>query len=337
MEFGWGVVGIGQQARENMIPAIAAAEGAKLTGLCSTDPEKAKQLSEDYTADVYDSLDEMLAADNVDIVYIATPNFLHVPQAAQSIAAGKHVFIEAPHALSVDGANKLTEKARRADLKLGIGLHLRHHPLHISIKERVDRRELGDTKLIEAQYFMDIDWPDNWWKDDLRAGPASLMALGIHALDLVTWIKGEKVDEVMAMGPSSKSSLNTMLTVVLHFKDGSQGLVTCSSESGFAANRIAVTGNRGRIQADCALARGPFQTNLQGCYVDGEKTDEFDSVNPYQAQVEQFCKAIAQDTEFSPGGNDGRDLVESTCAIIESMKSRRSVKVGEIQRLIGGT
>ncbi len=339
MELRWGVVGTGSQARGNMIPAIAQARSAELTGLCTSEPDKAGDLAEQYQgARIYDSLDQMLAEDAVDVVYIATPNFLHVPQAVQSITAGKHVFLEAPSALSVDGANKLVEKARRAEVKLGVGMHLRHHPLHVSIKERVDRREIGDTKYIEAQYFLDIDWPDNWWRDDLRAGPAGLMALGIHALDLVTWIKGEKVSDLVALSYSGPDrNLNTLLTVVLSFQDGSQGLVSCSSQSGFGSNHLIVTGSKGRIQTHCALDRSAFPGKLQGCFTDGEQVLDFEDTDPYLAQVENFCAAINDDQEFHADGDDGRVLVEITCAVIESMKSRRVVRVGEIQRLTGGT
>ena len=62
------------------------------------------------------------------------------------------------------------------------------------------------------------------------------MALGIHALDLASWVKGLEVSEVMAIG---RSGFNTMLTVIMVFSDGSQGIVTCSSESGFAQNNIS--------------------------------------------------------------------------------------------------
>src|SRR6476659_1921730 len=89
--------------------------GASLVGVAASSPESARRAQAALGADrAFDSADEMVAADGIDVVHICTPNHLHVPLAEAALAAGKHVILEKPIALDAAGANELAAAADSA-------------------------------------------------------------------------------------------------------------------------------------------------------------------------------------------------------------------------------
>src|SRR5258708_17511416 len=92
----WIVIGIGDIATRRVIPAIQAEPRSHLYGLVTRNPQKAAP----YGARVWTSLEEALSESEVQAVYVATPVFLHAPEAIQSLRSGKHVLCEQPIAMS---------------------------------------------------------------------------------------------------------------------------------------------------------------------------------------------------------------------------------------------
>jgi len=338
MELGWGIVGTGFHVRANMLPAFAEAKSARLKAVAGSSLEKAEQMTAALPGvKAYAKLDEMLADPEVQVAYVATPNHLHVPHGVQAIAAKKHVLIEKPMALSVDGAHKLVEAARKNEVKLGIGFHLRHHPVHQAMRELIARGDAGDISFCSAQFALNFTWPETWWRNPLHAGPASLMGLGVHCLDLLSWLKGMEVGEVVAAarGGMDGKSLNTLFSLLLTFKDGSQGLAVAGSEMAHSRNDVVVYGSKLRLHAEGTMQMTPPQGKLWLTDAAGTRDLNVRVLNPYTRELDAFTAHITEGAEFHADGLDGHKSVEVTCAAIEAAKVRRAVKVGEVLRLTG--
>ena len=86
----WAVIGVGDITRRRVIPAIQAEPRSRLYSVVTRDPAKA----EPYGSRVFTSLDLALADPEVQVVYVATPVYLHAPQTIQALRAGKHVLCE---------------------------------------------------------------------------------------------------------------------------------------------------------------------------------------------------------------------------------------------------
>lgn len=332
--FGWGVVGAGKRAREVMIPALLDLPKAKLIGVCGSDPEKTRQTITDWPdLKVYDKLDEILGDSKVQVIYIASPHFLHVPQAVQVIESGRHIFMESPLALSVDGAHKLIEKARAQGVRLGLAFQFRFHAAIRELRDRVQAGAIGEVRDVSVDYADKLEWPTNWWSDTIRSGPATVLRFAVHALDLASWICPSPVAEVMAMGEENpENGINTQARVLLRFADGGLGSAFGSALVGHRRHSIRVDGSRGSIWVDGDFC-GAEPVRL-GEVREGRRTEkEFKPENPVARMLKEFNKSLLDGTEFSPEGKDGKKIVEITCAVIESMKTRRTIKVGEVLRL----
>jgi predicted dehydrogenase len=325
---GWGVAGAGNRASEVIIPALMDLKSSKLTGICSRDPEKARQnLLAWPDLEVYNDSSEMIANENIDAVYIATPHYLHVPIAVAAIENKKHVFMESPMALSSDGANKLVEKAKNMNVKLGVAYQYRFHPALMELKNIISSNNINDIEHININCSEPYQWRDNWWTDTNRTGPAALLRLGVHCIDLITWLKNQPVAEIMAMGKNrAEDNINTQVSILMKFEDDSHAVALASTSMREKDFSVKLTGGNFKAYASGDFS-GTGETKLQ-TRLNGEKSEHtFGPDNPVKNMIDSFVQNIGSDEPFSPGGEDGKNIVEITCAVIESMKSKKAVQI----------
>jgi len=115
---GWAIVGLGQLALEEVMPAFGECKLSRPAALVSGHPDKAKQVAEVYGVDakaIYDYAGFDRLADNrdVDAVYIILPNSMHAEYTIRALKAGKHVLCEKPMAVSVAECERMNAAARR--------------------------------------------------------------------------------------------------------------------------------------------------------------------------------------------------------------------------------
>ena len=133
-------------------------------------------------------------ADNkdIDIVYVVTPNALHLEHALAAAAAGKHVFCEKPMEISVERCQQMIDGVKKAGKMLGIGYRCQFEPNHLECVRLAKEKVLGDLKVIDANFGFAIGDPTQWrLKRDL-AGGGCLMDVGIYCLQTARMLTGEE-------------------------------------------------------------------------------------------------------------------------------------------------
>lgn len=334
---GWGIVGFGEQVQKRVLPAFKKSKTIKLVSICFSSEERASQaLSELKDVKGYGKLSEFLEDPELEVVYICTPHHLHVPQAFKSIEAGKNVLLEKPLAQSVDGARKLIESAKQHGVKLGVAYPLRHHPGFRKLKEEISSGSIGEILIFNVELTRSKIPQKPWWKDQFHCGPLSLMDLGIQAIDLICWLKSVRIKEVFALSNASKEdNLATMLTIGLAFEDKAQGAISVSNLISASPNQVFIRGTKKTVIVEFNWPEKDSSFRFR--YLEGDKEDEFlsEPVDLYFLELESFNQAVLGKAGFSPEGEEGYSVVETTCAVIESIKDSRLVKVGEVQRVAG--
>ncbi len=173
--------------------------GVEVLGVVGSTPERAAAKS---LAPVYDSYEDLLADQRVDVVHLTTPNYLHHPQARQALAAGKHVVCEKPLAVTSEQSAELVELAASAGLVNCTNFNLRFYPLVQEARERIRARELGELWNVHGGYLQDwlahpTDW--NWRLEEEKAGALRAVGdIGSHWMDLAQFVTGLRVVEVFA-------------------------------------------------------------------------------------------------------------------------------------------
>ena len=181
-KIGVGLIGTGF-ARSSQAPAISVCEGAELVAVCSGHYENALAVAEEHDIEhACENYEQLLALDDVSLVVVSTPPFLHHPITMAALEAGKHVICEKPMAMNAREAKEMTERAALRPNQLAIIDHeLRFNPTWRRMKELVDGGFLGEfhhvNVMISTGFRHSLQRPWSWWSQK-EAGGGLLGALG---------------------------------------------------------------------------------------------------------------------------------------------------------------
>ncbi len=210
-----GVVGCGGFALFALQQFIQV-EGVELVGMAGTYPEPAEAAARRFGIPDFGTIEQMLARDDLDLVYIATPPFLHHPQAMEALQAGRHVICEKPLALTLKQADQMIEAARKRDLLLAANLMQRYNVLCGAIRGLLRSGALGSfLHGYFENYAADESLPpDHWFWDRARSG-GIFVEHGVHFFDLFEgWLgPGEVVAAQAGMRPGGDIEEQVQCTV----------------------------------------------------------------------------------------------------------------------------
>jgi len=258
--------------------------GIRVVGLMGSTGEKAEQKAAELNIPrAYNSLEEMLADPEVDVVHLATPNHLHHPHAKAALLAGKHVVCEKPLAMTSAESAELVQLAAEKKFVNAVNYNIRMYPLAHQARSMVQSGEIGDIFIMQGSYLQDwlllpTDW--NWRLEPNLGGTLRAVGdIGSHWLDLLTFITGLRVEEVYAdfktFHPVRKKpskpletftgkmltpedyidqpiSTEDYATILLHYENGVHGVLTVSQVSSGRKNRLfyEINGSKSSIAWD---------------------------------------------------------------------------------------
>lgn len=177
--------------------------GARLVGVAASTPERSRLAAETLRAERhFDRAEELVTADNVDVVHLCTPNHLHAPLARAALEAGKHVVCEKPLATSIEEARALASLAAGSGLVATVPFVYRFYPTVREMRQRARGGALGDLRVLHGHYLQDwlADSSDYNWRVDPALGGASraFADIGSHWCDLVEFVTGHRIVRLVA-------------------------------------------------------------------------------------------------------------------------------------------
>lgn len=195
------VIGAGRfgQTHLDVFSQLASSGIARLAAIAEVNAARADELRERYACPVYADYRQMLAREPVDAVSIATPDHLHREIAVAAAQAGKHVLVEKPLDLTVEGAEAMVRAAREAGVLLQVDFHKRYDPDHQTIERRVRGGDLGEILYGSVHMEDRIEVPLTWFPK-WAASSSPAWFLGVHFYDLVRWILKSEPVSVTATG-----------------------------------------------------------------------------------------------------------------------------------------
>jgi predicted dehydrogenase len=178
-------------------------DGVRL--MAGADPQQTflDTFSETYKPDfVTTDYRELLARDDVDAVFICSPDYCHEEQAVAALEAGKVVYLEKPMAITTAGCDRILKVAYNRKAKLFLGHNMRHMPFVLKMKELIDRGDIGEVKAGWCRHFVgsggDFYFKD--WHADRTNSTGLLLQKGAHDIDVLHWLCGGYSQRVSAMG-----------------------------------------------------------------------------------------------------------------------------------------
>lgn len=268
-KFKVGVIGVGFIGPAHM-EAIRR-QGFEVLALAERNQELAEQAAERLMVPkAYGDWQDLVADPEIDVVHVASPNYLHYEHAKGALEAGKHVICEKPLAMTAKESGELVKIADRKKLVNAVNFNLRFYPLIQDAKARINAGALGDRiYIIQGSYLQDwllleTDW--NWRLEPEFGGELRAIAdIGSHWMDMVTFVSGKKITSVSAdfetflpIRKKPKKKIDTFggkmqfdveyeeksittedyAAVLLKFEGGTRGVMSVSQVSSGRKNRL---------------------------------------------------------------------------------------------------
>jgi len=151
---------------------------------------------------VYEDYREMIEKENLDGIFITTPDFLHEEMAIYALEHKIAVYLEKPMAITIDGCDRILEAAYRSRTKLQIGHNMRYMLYTNKMKEIIDSGVIGEVKAVWCRHFIsyggDAYFRD--WHADSRKSNSLLLQKGAHDIDIIHWLAGSYTARVAGIG-----------------------------------------------------------------------------------------------------------------------------------------
>lgn len=250
----WGLLGCGDIARKRVADALIDAPNSRLVAVCRRNAEQVRQFADEYGVErTYGDAAELLRDAEIDAVYIATPPHLHLPQTLAAAAAGKHVLVEKPMAVSAAECRSMVAACRAAGVKLGVAYYRRFYPIVRRMKAILASGEIGRPMLISAatSTTMQPGAEGAWRLVPTQAGGGALMDIGSHRLNLFLDLFGP-VAGVAAVCDTLAGDYQAedCATLVLRFESGAHGSLHCLFNTAADLDDFCIVGSKGRLQAN---------------------------------------------------------------------------------------
>ena len=193
-----GVVGAGAIAQIAHLPVLRKMKGVVLAGICDSDGPKARALAQRLGIEgAYSDIDDLLEFAQADAVVITTPSHLHESHAIEALAAGMHVIVERPMALTSAGVARVLKAAEKAKKNALVAMNHRFRGDVQAVQKFVAGGELGDLATIRTGWhiFRAPKHQLGWRSRKAESGGGVMMDLGMPMVDLAWWIAGRPAVE----------------------------------------------------------------------------------------------------------------------------------------------
>jgi predicted dehydrogenase len=334
---GFAVVGLGELALNEILPAFARCKLARPTALVSGHPDKARRVAAAYGIDPkhvydYDGYDRLKNDPAVDAIYVVLPNSLHGEYTIRGLKAGKHVLCEKPMAPTSAECRAMIAAARDAKRKLMIAYRLHYEPFNRAVMKLCADKSVGAVRTVLATNCQVTKAPNIRLSKTLGGGPVG--DVGIYCLNAARYITREEPVEVAAFAhqPADNSRFREVPASVafeLRFPSGALAHCDCSFDAA-ESRYFRVNGSEGYVELDRAF--GYRGQKLAVGRASGREELNVAPVDHFAAEMDHFAGCVLGDKEpLTPGEEGLADMVVIE-AINEAAAGGRTVKVKAASR-----
>lgn len=346
---GFAIVGCGMIARFH-VRALAEVPGARVAVLVTRNPVSAQRLIDETgiaPVPIFTDLADALKRPDVQVVIVTTPSGAHLEPAVAAANAGKHVVVEKPLEITPERCDHIIDACDHNRVKLCTIFPSRFHDANVTLKAAVDSGRFGKLTLGETTckwWRTQAYYDEGGWKGTQTLdGGGALINQAIHNVDLLLWMMGDAthVTGFTATLAHERIEVEDTAVACLKFKNGALGVIqaTTSVHPGLPKT-IGIHGDRGTavIEQEDILRwdftpETPEDAEVKTKFAQkvgasgGSSDPKAISHQGHARQLADFVRAIETNTPPRVDGREGRKAVALICAIYESMRTGRAVKI----------
>ncbi len=317
------VIGAGRPniATSNHLPAIAKINTVKLVALCDIDKSGVRKEAEKWNVRYYTDIDDLLNDDEVELVDICTPDWLHCDHTIKSAQAGKHILCEKPMAINLTEADMMIQAVKQAGVKFMVGHQRRFTNKLKKMKSIIDESTIGrpvfGRVVFKGAFF---PYPEDSFYYKKESG-GQFVHNGPHLVDTLFFLMGQnKAESIFKKttsfypNPNDKMETDNYTTVTIDFPNGTIGSIeqnlTMLNPRGYPTKEeILIIGTEGIIKWTT------FDEAPIIIYSDGKITIpdpiRFKLENdPYADEIDYLARCIRLDIEPEANAEYSRNVLE---------------------------
>src|SRR3954452_21862680 len=328
------VIGVGRIGRMHAGLLAHRVPGLALASVYDVAPEAARMVGAELGADVAETVDELLAADDVDAVAICSSTPTHAPLIEQAALAGKAILCEKPVSLDLAELDRAIAAVAAARVPFQIGFNRRFDPAHQAVRDAVAAGELGEAHLARISSRDPAAPPLEY----SRVSGGLFLDMTVHDFDMARYVTGSEVTEVYATGGvrvtpglSELGDIDTAVVTLTH-ENGCLTVIGNSRQAVYGYDqRDEVFGSAGAAASETPLAHSTVIRNAGGSRLAAMPSFFIERYTAsYVRQWEAFAAAVGAGVTPPVSVSDARAPLVIGLAGLRSLHARRPVAVSEV-------
>ncbi len=306
----FGLIGCGIFGERVLIPAFKNAKNAECIAITKRDFEAAIEKARKYDIPLaYGSGDipQMLHNDEIEAIYVASPNKFHHKDTIASLNAGKHVILEKPMALNSSQCKEIIDASKESKGKLMIAQCFRYSSVIRYIKKLIDDGKLGNLVMGTCDFMSQGRKSARKWKYNKEmSGGGAAFDLAVHTIDILRYLNPDSISSVTHLhwpDPLPENFVDEFSTFNLNFKNGFVGRAT-GSYYGPRHSSIQIYGTNGMVRC---FDFHKLHTKAEIFREIGDKSQIYtmEVEDHYTLQLDDFAQCIKNNTPVPVTGEDG--------------------------------
>jgi predicted dehydrogenase len=320
-EIGVGFLGAGNYAKAVLLPNLAGSKHLRKTSLVTATGPSAQRTAERFGFERCGTNPaDIIAADDIDLVFVATRHNLHAHWAAEALRAGKAVWLEKPVGLTSQEVDEVAAAARESGSLLAVGYNRRFSSHARAFTKAFEAR----SSPLHMQYTIAAGaTPRGTWVTDPLEGGGRILGEVCHFVDLCGFVVGHPPVQVFASALSNDFELDDSMTALIRYQDGSVANIHYLARATSELPKERFEASAGGITAICDNFK---QTRIMGAM----KNEGIKNVNQDKGQAEalrEVSRAVLEGTDSPFSLEELVDTSRVTFGILESIRSGAPVAI----------
>jgi 1,5-anhydro-D-fructose reductase (1,5-anhydro-D-mannitol-forming) len=306
----YGILGFGLHAARRLMPGFDQAKHCTVAGLWRRDREKAQQAVRDYSRfpiRAYDSPEALCASPDIDAIFVASPDALHLTHVLLAIQNRKPVLCEKPMAMNSAECERMLEAADRAGVILGIAHNFRFNRSVNRLRKIMAAGKIGSAVVARSEFhYLTRNSARTWINDASLACGGPIGDVAVHCVDTLRYILQDEVASVYARAlyDAESGEVEYAASLVLELQKGTIAIITVSTRAEYRSP-LWITGDAGLLGAEDALnVEQPVDLICKPLDSD-PIIEQVSNQDAYTEQVDAFALSIERGVPFLAPGIEG--------------------------------
>jgi len=306
----WGLIGCGDISRRRVAPALRDLPNCDLVAVSRANYELAESFAKEFGARTsYQHWQDLVADEEIDAVYIATPVRLHAEQTIAAAEAGKQVLCEKPMAMNVVECDRMIAACVANGVKLGVAYYRHFYPAVIRLKEIVASVEIGQPVIAQINAFEWFDpepsHPRHWLIEKEQSGGGPMFDFGCHRIEVLLNVLGPIMETSSTLGTVLfDRKVEDTAIATFRFESGACGTLSITHAARESQDTFDIFGSRGSVHV-ASLNEGRMTIKTS----DGERLEILPPhANFHQPLIADFAQAVLGNRDPKVSGELGREV-----------------------------